>query len=50
MNSLDPKVLNIKIKTLDNSLHEFAVTKETLINDLKDQIAAVLSLTLYFQA
>lgn len=35
-------LMNIKVKTLDNSLHEFTVTKETSIVDLKNKIAAVI--------
>jgi len=43
MNSLTDTILNIKIKTLDNSLHEFTVTKETSVDDLKNKIAAKIN-------
>jgi len=43
MNSLSDNILNIKIKTLDNSLHEFTVTKETSVADLKNKIAAKIN-------
>ena len=44
MNSVSSdNLMNIKVKTLDNSLHEFTVTKDTSIVDLKNKIAAVMS-------
>jgi len=43
MNSVSSdNLMNIKVKTLDNSLHEFTVTKDTSIVDLKNKIAAVM--------
>ena len=43
MNSVSSdNLMNIKVKTLDNSLHEFTVTKDTSIVDLKNKIAAVI--------
>lgn len=41
MENVDSNVINIKVKTLDNALHDFTVTKETSISDLKTKIAAV---------
>jgi hypothetical protein len=41
MENGDSNVINIKVKTLDNALHDFTVTKETSISELKTKIAAV---------
>lgn len=35
------KLIGIKIKTLDNALHEFSVSKENSISELKQKIFAV---------
>lgn len=48
MNLPDTRTLSIKVKTLDNSLYEFSVTKETLINDLKEQIATVIQNIIFY--
>ena len=38
---MESQAINIKIKTLDNALHEFNVTKDLSVTDLKNKIAAV---------
>ena len=38
---MDSQNINIKIKTLDNALHELNVPKDLSITDLKNKIAAV---------
>ena len=38
---MESKFLNIKVKTLDNSLHEIEISPESFISDLKLEIEKV---------
>ncbi len=38
---MEPRGIGIKIKTLDNNLHEFTITKEMTVSDLKTKILEV---------
>lgn len=45
---MESKGIGIKIKTLDNTLHEFTITKEMSVSDLKNKIFDVKKLNIVF--